>query len=221
MTRRYVTANPKKGVYLKKKQGYKPIADPSPVTYSWSRDPADPGSVNILKMAEMRGNPDGTYKKAFDYVNKSELESITQNPYKTVLDVIDRYNMRMVAPIAYIYGQGSRVMKGTEDLLAVRLTDKRRGWLNVNTGAFFSEADLGRLMRSLDGTLIGAATGLDLYGMVNSMNATQRATLWDAIKDVDWDRIWDEVYDPNDPFDEKLEDAYNLVVTVMDDILNQ
>ena len=129
-----------------------------------------------------------------------------------------RYSFRNLG-VEYVYGKGSRVVKGTGRLLGVRLKSGERGWLSKD-GRFMSEADVLSICHSLDATFAVQNMGFSFEGLWNSMSAAQRADVADRLWDIDWDDFWGSKYEEDAPFDQDWLDAVYDVVDVFDSVVN-
>lgn len=115
--------------------------------------------------------------------------------------------------ITHIYSQRSRVLKGTPNMLAVKLNTGEKGWI-TSDGRFYN-ADRVRLdLRSLDYTTVGWGSDVSLEQVYDEANSIQKAEIAEIMSDVDWDEFWKEYYpkdDGNPDFDRQWE-MYNEIV---------
>ena len=115
--------------------------------------------------------------------------------------------------ITHIYAQRSRVMRGTENLLAVKLNTGEKGWVNAK-GRFIKADNVRYQLRSLDYTTVGYASDVSLEQVYDEATLTQKAEIAEILDDVDWDEFWKEYYpkdDGNADFDRQWE-MYNEIV---------
>lgn len=129
-----------------------------------------------------------------------------------------RYGFRK-NPVSYVYSRNSRVVQGTENLLAVKLKDGTKGWLTKDS-RFIAQDDMANLMKSLDGTIASSTFGFTFDDVWNRMSAAQRAKLADALRDMDWEEFWKQEYDPNDPINEKWFAQIAQLIDIVDSIVN-
>lgn len=208
------TLNPKKGKYLSSRQT-KALKKSSEIFLNASQR-----GVDIRKLATLKNERPELHSMAFDSINSNSTMSVRLDPTASLNDVIKRYYVNPKASgIAYVYSANSRVIRGTETTLAVRMIDGIRGWLTLD-GRFFSEADLYRLMQSFDGTLVGTASGVSLTEIFEKMNARQRAELFEQLQDVDWEEFWEIQYDPSNAFEENMVATYYNLLDKVDKIIS-
>lgn len=151
-------------------------------------------------------------------VNKAEKNFI--NVRKTVDGKRKsvRYGFRK-QPVEYVYARKSRVIRGTDNLLAVRLKGGVKGWLTKDNRVI-TQNDMADLMHSLDGTIASSAFGFSFEEIWNRMSAQQRAELVDALKDMDWENFWKQEYNPEDPTNEQWFAQVSALIDVIDGIVN-
>lgn len=109
--------------------------------------------------------------------------------------------------ITHIYAKKSRVMRGTENLLAVKLNTGEKGWVNAK-GKFVKADNVRYQLRSLDYTTVGYASDVSLEQVYDEATLTQKAEIAEILDDVDWDEFWKEYYpkdDGNADFDRQWE----------------
>lgn len=95
--------------------------------------------------------------------------------------------------ITHIYAQRSRVMRGTENMLAVKLNTGAKGWI-TDKGSFIAEDDVRKMLYSVDQTLAGISEGSALLDLYDSLSVAEKAKLAEALRDYDWDAFWKEMY---------------------------
>lgn len=127
-----------------------------------------------------------------DYIPSGAFSSYTTPNAKLLVG-----NLLFNPNLAYIYSNKSRVMKGTENMLAVKLKDGTKGWL-TNEGQFIGQDNEYKMLYSLDRTLVGAGSGVSLSELYLKMTPSQRAKFVDEIKEFDWERFWNEDYKSGD-----------------------
>ena len=127
---------------------------------------------------------------------------------------VDLYNTQNQDYVQYVYSPNSRVIRGTEDFLAVRLKSGVKGWLNPN-GVFISQDGVASLMRGLDGTLASGLYDFSFEDLWDKMSARQRMIFTDSIKDIDWDTIWKEVYDPDAPLAKSWAETVRIIARLL------
>lgn len=116
--------------------------------------------------------------------------------------------------IGYVYSSKSRVIRGTENLLAVRLNSGVKGWVTPK-GGFLSEQDAIYTLRSLDYTTVGFGSDLSLEQVYLDASPQQRARIAEILTDVDWDEFWKEYYPKDDgrPSYDRQADMYDEIVS--------
>lgn len=115
----------------------------------------------------------------------------------------------LMGMVGYVYASNSRVMKGSEGLLAVRLRSGEKGWL-TKEGRFIGQDVIYRMLYSIDNTLVGAGSGVSLADLYAKMSPAQRVRFMDAIKDFDWEKFWEEDYELGDD-DYQIEVYFGLL----------
>lgn len=121
--------------------------------------------------------------------------------------------------VSWIYSQNSRVMQGTDVMLAVKLNTGERGWL-TDTGDFLGEKDLRDVLHSVDSTTAAAVQGISLADMFDAMNPAQRAQFAERVRDFDWDAFWAEFYpaEGNPDLDSQM-DLYMELLELIGDLI--
>ena len=93
----------------------------------------------------------------------------------------------------FVYSQSSRVMQGTDNLLAVKIGEEK-GWL-TETGRFIGEEEFRAQLHSIDSTSVGQYDDMDaLVKKWDSLSAAQKAKVVDAFRDYNWDDFWAQFY---------------------------
>ena len=120
--------------------------------------------------------------------------------------------------VTHIYAQRSRVMRGTENMLAVKLNTGEKGWV-TDKGRFMSEADLRNVLHSVDCTSPASVMDISLLDIYDSLTAQQKAEFADRVRDFDWDQMFEEMY-PKDGVAEAdtQMDAYMELLETLGDI---
>ena len=95
--------------------------------------------------------------------------------------------------ITHIYAQRSRVMRGTENMLAVKLNTGEKGWV-TDKGSFIAEDDVRKMLYSVDQTLAGISEGSALLDLYDSLSVAEKAKVAEALRDYDWEAFWKEMY---------------------------
>lgn len=109
------------------------------------------------------------------------------------LNLYHQSNVGQGRYITHIYAQRSRVMRGTENLLAVKLNTGEKGWVTAK-GRFMSEDEIRKMLYSVDRTLAGMSEESALLGLYDSLSAAEKAKVADALQDYDWEVFWKEMY---------------------------
>lgn len=93
----------------------------------------------------------------------------------------------------FVYSQKSNVLRGTRNLLAVKIGDEK-GWI-TREGKFIGVEQFENTLYSIDQTVIGQGAGENaLLAKWNSLSPQQKANVVDAFRDFDWDAFWAEWY---------------------------
>ena len=113
--------------------------------------------------------------------------------------------------VAHFYAPKSKVIRSTQGMRAVKLTDGQKGWL-TDTG-FVSEWDVKMMMRSLDHTTAGWGSPVSLEETWDQATPQQRARMAKVMNSVDWDEFWKEYYpkDGREDYDTQA-DMYDAIV---------
>lgn len=109
------------------------------------------------------------------------------------LNLYQQSNVGKGRYITHIYAQRSRVMRGTENLLAVRLNTGEKGWV-TDKGRFMSEQELRNVLHSVDCTSPASVMDISLLDIYDSLTAQQKAEFADRVRDFDWDQMFEEMY---------------------------
>lgn len=119
--------------------------------------------------------------------------------------------------ITHIYAQRSRVMRGTENLLAVRLNTGEKGWV-TDKGRFMSEQELRNVLHSVDCTSPASVADISLLDLYDSLTAQQKAEFADKVRDFDWDAMFEEMYpkDGEAEPDAQMDAYFELLETIGD-----
>lgn len=93
----------------------------------------------------------------------------------------------------FVYSQKSNVLRGTKNLLAVKIGDEK-GWI-TREGKFIGVEQFENTLYSIDQTVIGQGAGENaLLAKWNSLSPQQKANVVDAFRNFDWDAFWAEWY---------------------------
>lgn len=120
--------------------------------------------------------------------------------------------------VAYIYSSKSKVLRGTKNMLAVRLQGGAKGWI-TEKGKFVSADQLRNVLHSVDATSPAAVMDISLLDIYDSLSAQQKAEFADRVRDFDWDQMFEEMY-PKDGVAEAdtQMDAYMDLLETLGDI---
>lgn len=229
------TLNPLKGISLKKAQGW----IRKTVNGKRKRVPVD-FVANAMRSegSKMRTTLDGkdynvyvydisslataknSWKKfgdrVFEQSNKAGMKMSREEAFDLITERFNLYNRYngWKAPVAYIYSEKSRVIRGTRNLIAVKLRNGQKGWLDAD-GRFISQDSMYSMMLGLDGTVASGRYGFSFGETWAEMSAQQRADFTDRVKDVDWDVFWNVKYRTDRPLDEEWLDAFDEVANAL------
>lgn len=95
----------------------------------------------------------------------------------------------------FVYSQKSNVLRGTRNLLAVKIRDEK-GWI-TREGKFIGVEQFENILYSIDSTVVGAGgdnDNLRLLQKWESLSKRQQANVVDAFRNFDWDAFWAEWY---------------------------
>lgn len=143
-----------------------------------------------------------------------------KDPVARRLNLYQQSNVGKGRYITHIYAQRSRVMRGTENLLAVRLNTGEKGWVNAK-GEFIKLDNVRYQLRSLDYTTVGYASDISLEQVYDEATLMQKAQIAEILDDVDWDEFWKEYYPKDDgraDFDRQYE-MYEEIVEKIRQVL--
>ena len=132
---------------------------------------------------------------------------------------LNRYAQKNVgaSAVAYVYSSKSRVIRGTEHLLAVKLASGAKGWI-TSEGKFLSEEQLRNVLKSVDATSPASVMDVKLLDIYDSLTAQQKAEFAEKIRNFDWDKMFEEMY-PKDGVaeaDEQMDAYFELLETLGD-----
>lgn len=116
-----------------------------------------------------------------------------KDPVARRLNLYHNANVGNGRYIMHIYAQRSRVMRGTENLLAVKLNTGEKGWVTTE-GRFLGEDEIRKMLYSVDRTLAGMSEESALLGLYDSLSPADKAKVAEALQDYDWDVFWKEMY---------------------------
>ena len=133
---------------------------------------------------------------------------------------LNRYAQKNVgaSAVAYVYSSRSKVIRGTGNLLAVRLQGGAKGWI-TETGNFLSADQLRNVLHSVDCTSPASVMDISLLDIYDSLSPQQKAEFADKVRDFDWDGMFEEMY-PKDGVAEAdtQMDAYMELLETLGDI---
>lgn len=99
--------------------------------------------------------------------------------------------------IAHIYAAKSRVMRSTENLLAVKTRDGEKGWI-TREGEWIGLEDFRMILHSLDSLSVAALYGVDLLAAFDSLSKQKQAEFVDRMRLVSWDEFFKSLYPTKD-----------------------
>lgn len=125
--------------------------------------------------------------------------------------------------VKWVYARNSRVIQGTEKLLAVRLNTGEKGWINQIYGTWISEKSIRATLYSIDSTFAAGATETDLLSLYDSLSLGDKAKLAEALEDYDWDEFWELIgSDDEKQLDiDRSTTAYLMLVEYIGDVLGR
>lgn len=92
----------------------------------------------------------------------------------------------------FVYSQKSRVMRGTGNLLAVKI-EGEKGWI-TKEGRFIGEDEFRQQLHSIDSTSIGQGMDGALVGKWDSLTPLQKAKVVNKFRNYNWDDFWAQFY---------------------------
>ena len=233
-----VSLNPTKGVVLKTyakvrkmikgkrktvKVDFTDIPEKKWRTIQWG---GGPGTValpstytayDILSLANMKGSQfyEGEWK-GLGYMQLPQTRQEALNLLNVRFNLYNKYYGWKV-PVTYLYSEKSRVVRGTANLVAVRLKDGSKGWL-TREGKFIGQDTMRELLYDVDLTLPAATSDISLLDAWDAMSAQQKADFVDAMQDFDWDAFWEEIGsdDPARDLSAATNAYYDLIETIGD-----
>lgn len=178
--------------------------------------------LNVAK--QIRAGKSGVSRLLWKEGNAYSKEGIERNALSIVTEVFNANTYRNMvllqkAYVTYIYSSKSKVVRGTENLLAVKMNTGSKGWLTID-GRFISQDSVFNLMEGLDGTVASGRYNFSFTEVWDSMSAQQRAEFTDLVKDIDWDEFWKVKYDQNDPLSSGWVSAVDALVDALDSVIN-
>ena len=155
--------------------------------------------IVVVSMPSISLNPvKGTKLKTL-YTNRLEDEASK---------FVSRYNRHNIKDtVEYVYSRRSKVLRGTRELLAVRLKSGTKGWI--------SQDSMYQLMMGLDGTVASGMYGFSFAEVWEHMSAQQRAEFVELTQGVDWDAFWEVRYSRENPLDEQWLEAFETVAEAL------
>ena len=162
--------------------------------------------IVVVSMPSISLNPvKGTKLKTL-YTNRLENEASK---------FVSRYNRHNTKDtVEYVYSRRSKVLRGTRELLAVRLKSGTKGWISQD-GRFVSQDSMYQLMMGLDGTVASGLYGFSFAEVWEHMSAQQRAEFVELTQGVDWDAFWEVRYSRENPLDEQWLEAFETVAEAL------
>lgn len=233
-----ISLNPTKGISLKQAQGWirktvKGRRIRVKVDFTKEVVTSEQGNLTIrmdgrsykasmydIRFLAMSSNPKGAFNRfAQDVWRQSNQAGMNYSKAEALDLITERLNLYnkysgWKLPVAYIYSKNSKVIRGTENLMAVRLRNGQKGWLDAD-GRFISQDSMYQLMLGLDGTVASGQYGFSFGELWANMSAQQRADFTDLTKDVNWDAFWMVSYDRNNPLDDAWLEALDEVVQAL------
>ena len=183
-------------------------------TYNWN-------AYNIVDLAttknERKDWVDTTWK-----IGAQQGKNLTKAEALNLLT--ERFNLYMKytgwkLPVAYIYSRKSRVIRGSESLIAVRLKDGSKGWLTAE-GRFIGQDTMRELLYDVDQTLPASTSDISLMDAWDAMSPQQKADFADIMQDFDWDQFWEEIGSDDPARDlSAATNAYYDLIEIMGDVL--
>ena len=114
----------------------------------------------------------GAYYRSKDgsivYKRKQGPTSV-KDPILRRLNAYHRANPEQSVHVKYVYGERSRVMRSTENILAVKTDEGLKGWL-TDDGKFIGLDTFRATLANVDNTIVGDASGLSLLDAFDSMS---------------------------------------------------
>ena len=154
-------------------------------------------------------------RKGYSYQPKRGRTS-EKDPVARMLNSYAKRNVGSSA-VKHIYSAKSRVIRGTEHLLAVKLENGAKGWI-TSEGKFLSEEQLRNVLHSVDSTSPASVMDVKLLDIYDSLTAQQKAEFAEKVRDFDWDAMFEEMY-PKDGVaeaDEQMDAYFELLETLGD-----
>lgn len=141
-----------------------------------------------------------------------------KDPIAVRLNRFLQSNPKMGQYISYVYSGKSRVIRGTESLLAVKLNSGAKGWITTE-GRFISEEQLRNTLHSVDCTSPAAVVGVNLRDIYESLSPQKKAEFAEKVQDFDWDAMFEEMYpeDGEASADQQM-DAYLELLETLGDV---
>lgn len=159
------------------------------------------------------------YKSRQGYtLQRKRGKTSVRDPVAQRLNRFVQANPKLGQYISYIYSAKSRVLRGTENLLAVKLNSGAKGWITTE-GRFVSEEQLRNTLHSVDCTSPAAVVGVSLRDIYESLTTQQKAEFADKVRDFDWDAMFEEMYpEEGEASADQQMDAYLELLETLGDI---
>lgn len=134
--------------------------------------------------------------------------------------LVSRYNRhKHENPVQFVYSKTSRVIRGTGNMLAVKLKSGRKGWITPD-GRFIDRDEFRELLHNVDQSLPAQITDVSLLDAFDSMTPAEQAEFADKLKDFDWNQFWEEI-GSDDPEGDlgTATDAYFRLIDIVAEVL--
>ena len=126
------------------------------------------------------------------FVIRERTGRLSENGISGMLNRYYEQGGERIGPI-YVYSQKNRQLKGTRNLLAVKIGDEK-GWI-TREGKFIGVDQFENILYSIDSTVVGAGGDEDSLRLLQkwkSLSKQQQANVVDAFRNFDWDAFWAE-----------------------------
>ena len=158
-------------------------------------------SINPIKPIIIKAvKPNSFVKKALAYYSTGDGIRARAKTGKTSLkDPILRVlnmstgNLPLGKFVKLIYSRNSKVVRGSENMLAVKLNTGEKGWLDTRYGTFVSEQNLRAVLYSIDSTFVAGLTDTNLLAEYDSLSPADKVKLAEGLEFFDWDEFWAEI----------------------------
>lgn len=159
--------------------------------------------VQIAIKQAVKGKPNaklGFYRSGKGYVIRPKTGPTSKkDPVSKVMnDFLQKYEREQIQ-VKTIYSSNSRIIRGSEHLLGVKLTDGTKGWVTDDGKFIGKEYFQTQVLRGLDHSLTGKGAKISLEKIFETLSPAKQARVVDALRDVDWDAFWDDYYPTGAP----------------------